>query len=96
MACVKGDEIVFLELGALDAARRLLPKSVRRVEREAAFESGLCEFEVVTGNAAYKTGEHFYLTRAQADQAYGRRAFTMLNSSVAAQNSSMTNSMTNM
>ncbi len=39
-------------------------------------EAGLCEFEVVAGNAAYSKGERFYLTWPQAERAYfrGRRA----------------------
>lgn len=68
MFCGDGDTIMSLDEGALDAARRLLPKSARLVARKAV--AGLWEFEVVTGNAAYKTGEHFYLTQAQADRAY--------------------------
>lgn len=76
MSYADGGEIAFLEEGAREAALRLLPKSVRLVERKArsaaASDAGLCEFEVVTGNAAYKKGEHFYLTQAQADEAYRR------------------------
>ena len=54
------------------AAVCLLPKSVRLVRRAGAPVSPeeLCEFEVLTGNAAYQKGERFYLTQAQARQAY--------------------------
>ena len=31
---------------------------------------GMYEFEVVTGNAAYREGERFYLTPAQAQRVY--------------------------
>lgn len=71
MSCANRDGIALLDETASDAARRLLPKSVRRVDQAAAFDAELCEFEVLTGNAAYKAGEHFYLTHAQAAQAYG-------------------------
>lgn len=32
--------------------------------------TGMYEFEVITGNAAYKEGERFYLTPAQAQRVY--------------------------
>jgi hypothetical protein len=32
--------------------------------------NGMYEFEVVTGNAAYREGERFYLTAAQAERVY--------------------------
>lgn len=51
-----------------------LPKNVRLLggtsAREAQTTAGMYEFEVVTGNAAYKEGERFYLTQAQAENAY--------------------------
>jgi hypothetical protein len=63
------------------AVSRLLPKSVRllRARKDGARSpakggkpaDAMCEFEVVTGNAAYCKGEHFYLTPAQARRAYG-------------------------
>jgi hypothetical protein len=54
-----------------------LPKSVRFLG-EAPTETdcmpnssaGMYEFEVVTGNAAYREGERFYLTPAQAQRVY--------------------------
>lgn len=45
----------------------LLPRSVRLL---GAGETGLCEFEVVNGNAAYREGERFYLSAAKAQKAY--------------------------
>ncbi len=56
-----------------------LPKQVRLRAREPlsggpgsepAPWTGVYEFEVVTGNAAYREGERFYLTPAQAARAY--------------------------
>ncbi|WP_159726039.1 hypothetical protein [Methylosinus sp. Ce-a6] len=49
----------------------LLPRSVRLLAwpREACARA-FCEFEVVSGNAAYREGERFYLTRAKARRAY--------------------------
>ena len=63
------------------AALSLLPKNVRFLgetprQSDRLLQSldglldGLYEFEVVTGNAAYKEGERFYLTAAQAKRAY--------------------------
>jgi len=50
-------------------ASRLLPRSVRFLG--AVGKAGrVCEFEVLTGNAAYQKGEHFYLTAEQARRAY--------------------------
>jgi len=71
------ERLIVLDEEALDAALRLLPRSVRFLgQTPARIDAGLCEFEVVSGNAAYKQGEHFYLTQAQARRAYlaGRRA----------------------
>jgi hypothetical protein len=52
-------------------ALRFLPRDVLllRGAREGERE-GLCEFEVTSGNASWREGEHFYLTAAQADTAY--------------------------
>jgi hypothetical protein len=47
----------------------LLPRSVRLLAPPAEARA-FCEFEVVTGNAAYREGERFYLTRAKAQRAY--------------------------
>jgi hypothetical protein len=54
-----------------------LPKSVRFLgevpARTACREdqvAAMYEFEVVTGNAAYREGERFYLTPAQAQRVY--------------------------
>lgn len=59
------------------AALSLLPKNVRflgetprQSDRLLQSLNGFYEFEVVTGNAAYKEGERFYLTAAQAKRAY--------------------------
>jgi hypothetical protein len=53
-----------------------LPRQVRFHARDA-LSGGLLppgaevyEFEVVTGNAAWREGERFYLTPAQAERAY--------------------------
>jgi len=64
------------EISAHDAALRLLPRIVRFVGPMSVLEApaspeDLCEFEVLTGNAAYKRGEHFYLKRSKALRAYG-------------------------
>ena len=64
----------FIERGA---PLRRLPKSVRMLGKSAV-EAGsapersapMYEFEVVTGNAAYRAGERFYLTAGQAQRAY--------------------------
>jgi hypothetical protein len=56
-------------------ALRHLPKNVRLVGAARAQEgNGLYEFEVVMGNAAYREGEHFYLTPAKAQCAYAMAA----------------------
>ena len=53
-----------------------LPKSVRFLGEVPAAETrqdpcaAMYEFEVVTGNAAYREGERFYLTPAQAQRVY--------------------------
>ncbi|HUI22557.1 MAG TPA: hypothetical protein VLZ74_16140 [Methylocella sp.] len=54
-----------------------LPKQVRLIREVPAkagntgqLLTGMYEFEVAMGNAAYQEGERFYLTRAQAQQAY--------------------------
>lgn len=63
--------------GALNASLSLLPKNVLLLGEAAPLTgdapeplAGLYEFEVVTGNAAYREGERFYLTQAQAKRAY--------------------------
>ncbi len=72
-----------LELSKQGARWGHLPKSVRlrsnpsaqnNIARQPAI--GMFEFEVVAENAAYRKGERFYLTPAQAESAYfsGRRA----------------------
>jgi hypothetical protein len=56
------------------AASGLLPKNVRFLGKSPTPfnepSTGLYEFEVVKGNAAYREGERFYLTPAQAQRAY--------------------------
>jgi hypothetical protein len=54
-----------------------LPKCVRPLDGgwtqdapTVQFAGQMVEFEVVTGNAAYREGERFYLTAAQAKYAY--------------------------
>jgi len=47
----------------------LLPRSVRLLAAPAE-ACAFCEFEVVSGNAAYREGERFYLTQAKARRAY--------------------------
>jgi hypothetical protein len=69
------------ESGASEVLRRSahshpLPKQVRLRAGDALAGganspgAGVYEFEVVTGNAAYREGERFYLTPAQAARAY--------------------------
>ncbi|HMK88384.1 MAG TPA: hypothetical protein VK446_01940 [Methylocystis sp.] len=70
MSPAEGAEISILRRDAA-ATQRLLPKRARRLGREPDTDADLCEFEVVAGNAAYQQGERFYLTRAQARNAYG-------------------------
>jgi hypothetical protein len=71
-----------LELSGQRAHWGHLPKSVCLRSKPSAQNNpalqpvvGMYEFEVVTGNAAYREGERFYLTPAQAKRAYfsGRR-----------------------
>ncbi len=55
------------------SARRLLPRSVRMVSKDAdapPSPAAMFEFEVVAGNAAYREGERFFLTQAQAQRVY--------------------------
>lgn len=47
----------------------LLPRSVRLLAAPQEARA-FCEFEVVSGNAAYREGERFYLTQAKARRAY--------------------------
>jgi hypothetical protein len=47
----------------------LLPRCVRLLAAPAEARA-FCEFEVVSGNAAYREGERFYLTQAKARRAY--------------------------
>lgn len=75
-----GEAILIKEEGELGAYLSRLPRSVRFLGTSpgrpndaspaGARASGLCEFEVVSGNAAYREGERFYLTPAQAQRAY--------------------------
>lgn len=60
-----------------DVSLNRLPKSVRFIGKgpavarcEPRSSNPMCEFEVLTGNASYREGEHFYLTPAQAKRAY--------------------------
>jgi hypothetical protein len=59
----KADDAAGADLG-------LLPKSVRQLVPSADGAEGLCEFEVVSGNAAFREGERFYLTPSKALKAY--------------------------
>jgi hypothetical protein len=52
-------------------ALRMLPREARLLRAPLDGE-GMCEFEVTAGNAAWREGEHFYLTPAQARTAYAR------------------------
>jgi hypothetical protein len=54
--------------GAQGADLGLLPRSVRFLGAQG--DDALCEFEVISGNAAYRIGERFYLTLAKAQKAY--------------------------
>lgn len=59
--------------GELGACLRSLPRSVRLLgpsNDPGRSQSSMYEFEVVAGNAAYREGERFYLTAAQAQRAY--------------------------
>jgi hypothetical protein len=64
------DERTILEKadGAKGSDLGPLPRSVRLLGAPSG--DGLCEFEVVRGNAAYREGERFYLTAAKAQRAY--------------------------
>jgi hypothetical protein len=66
------DERAILEKadGAEGADLGLLPKSVRLLAASGAGAEALCEFEVVSGNAAFREGERFYLTPSRALKAY--------------------------
>lgn len=70
------DAILLKGDGELDAFSTRLPRSVRLVGPSLQQvtapppQAGLYEFEVVSGNAAYREGERFYLTPAQAQRAY--------------------------
>ncbi|MBY6242981.1 hypothetical protein [Methylosinus sp. Sm6] len=64
-------EILLKAEGARSADLGLLPKSVRLLgDMMDARPGGLVEFEVVSGNAAYREGERFFLTSAKAQKAY--------------------------
>lgn len=80
---MRGEAILVRDGGELGAFLGRLPRSVRFLgaspgRRGEAFRSqsgmhvvaGMYEFEVVSGNAAYREGERFYLTQAQAQRAY--------------------------
>jgi hypothetical protein len=77
MAVDGGARKEVLEFREPGASLSRLPRSVRFLgEVSAGTEpmsqsaNGLYEFEVVTGNAAYREGERFYLTAAQAERVY--------------------------
>jgi hypothetical protein len=66
-----------LEFREQDASLSRLPKNVRflgevlaEADSMSQSSTGMYEFEVVRGNAAYREGEHFYLTPAQAQRVY--------------------------
>ncbi|ATQ70111.1 hypothetical protein [Methylosinus trichosporium] len=64
-------EILVKAEEARSADLRLLPRSVRFLGGTTGMISdGLVEFEVVSGNAAYREGERFFLTPAKARKAY--------------------------
>ncbi len=74
---MNGEAILLKDGGELDAFSSRLPRSVRFLgassqQMNAAVrpQAGFYEFEVVSGNAAYREGERFYLTPAQARRAY--------------------------
>ncbi len=56
------------DAGARNGFFGRLPKNARRTG--ATHFANLVEFVVVTGNASYREGEHFYLTAEQARRAY--------------------------
>ncbi len=73
----------FREIWKRNAHMTGLPKCVRPLGCVGVLDGSamrlageMVEFEVVTGNAAYREGERFYLTPAQAKVAYSfeRRA----------------------
>jgi hypothetical protein len=66
-----------IEFSERGAPLSRLPKSVRMLGKWPAAPDGapefgapMYEFEVLTGNAAYRAGERFYLTADQAQRAY--------------------------
>ncbi len=67
-----------LEFSEPGASLSRLPKSVRLLGKQqthgapelSAAMAAMYEFEVLTGNAAYRAGERFYLTAGQARRAY--------------------------
>jgi hypothetical protein len=64
-------EILVKAEEARGADLRLLPKNVRLLGGPTdAFSDDLVEFEVVSGNAAYREGERFFLSPAKARKAY--------------------------
>ena len=78
---MNGEAILLKDGGELDTFSSRLPRSVRflgassqqtsaAARPQAGFQAGFYEFEVVSGNAAYREGERFYLTPAQARRAY--------------------------
>lgn len=73
---MNGEAILIKGDGELGAFLRRLPRSVRLLGASGdapRSQSGMYEFyefEVVSGNAAYREGERFYLTPAQAQRAY--------------------------
>ena len=75
MMIERGAGALTLDERALSLNR--LPKSVRMLGRQPAEQdrtpelgAPMYEFEVLTGNAAYRAGERFYLTAGQAQRAY--------------------------
>jgi hypothetical protein len=63
------------DLAGLPKSVRFLGDGARQNALPSVMARAICEFEVVKGNAAYRQGERFYLTPAQAESAYfsGRR-----------------------
>lgn len=65
--------------GARGPGLGLLPRCVRRVSASApARDDRLVEFEVVSGNAAFREGERFYLSAAEARKAYPSTLISLL------------------
>lgn len=57
--------------GARGPGLGLLPRCVRRLSAAPSErEDRLVEFEVVSGNAAFREGERFYLSATEAGKAY--------------------------